>query len=183
MPSLRPISANAVGPDNIISAANCATRLRLVLKESPSAEVTQTDLRDARRHQGHGEAAASTRSSSAPTPRMSTRSTGPAAGSGRHRRCRSGRRSSRGCSTASLRPCRLCLPRSSVHPGCGRPGARRMLIIITHFAPAFANRHLRRAQLYQLDAVHLHAHHDRGNGLQALQVQHLYCHVVLHGAD
>lgn len=31
----------AVGPDNIISAANCATRLRLVLKESPSAEVTQ----------------------------------------------------------------------------------------------------------------------------------------------
>ena len=31
----------AVGKDNIISAANCATRLRLVLKESPSAEVTK----------------------------------------------------------------------------------------------------------------------------------------------
>ena len=31
----------AVGKDNITSAANCATRLRLVLKESPSAEVTK----------------------------------------------------------------------------------------------------------------------------------------------
>lgn len=31
----------AVGPENIISAANCATRPRLVLKELPSAEVTQ----------------------------------------------------------------------------------------------------------------------------------------------
>ena len=31
----------AVGKDNIISAANCATRLRLVLKETPSAEVTK----------------------------------------------------------------------------------------------------------------------------------------------
>lgn len=31
----------AVGKDNIISAAHCATRLRLVLKETPSAEVTQ----------------------------------------------------------------------------------------------------------------------------------------------
>lgn len=31
----------AVGPENIISAANCATRPRLVLKETPSVEVTQ----------------------------------------------------------------------------------------------------------------------------------------------
>lgn len=31
----------AVGKDNIIRAAHCATRLRLVLKETPSAEVTQ----------------------------------------------------------------------------------------------------------------------------------------------
>ena len=31
----------AVGPENIISAANCATRPRLVLKETPSEEVTQ----------------------------------------------------------------------------------------------------------------------------------------------
>ena len=31
----------AVGKDNIISAANCATRLRLVLKETPSEEVTK----------------------------------------------------------------------------------------------------------------------------------------------
>lgn len=31
----------AVGPENIISAANCATCPRLVLKEPPSAEVTQ----------------------------------------------------------------------------------------------------------------------------------------------
>lgn len=30
----------SVGEDNIISAAHCATRLRLVLKESPSAEIT-----------------------------------------------------------------------------------------------------------------------------------------------
>lgn len=30
-----------VGKDNILSAANCATRLRLVLKEAPSAEVTK----------------------------------------------------------------------------------------------------------------------------------------------
>lgn len=30
-----------VGESNIVSAAHCATRLRLVLKESPSAEVTQ----------------------------------------------------------------------------------------------------------------------------------------------
>lgn len=30
-----------VGESNIISAAHCATRLRLVLKESPSAEVTK----------------------------------------------------------------------------------------------------------------------------------------------
>lgn len=30
----------AVGPENIVSAANCATRPRLVLK-APSAEVTQ----------------------------------------------------------------------------------------------------------------------------------------------
>ncbi len=29
-----------VGEDNVTSAAHCATRLRLVLKESPSAEVT-----------------------------------------------------------------------------------------------------------------------------------------------
>lgn len=40
----------AVGPENIISAANCATRPRLVLKETPSAEVTQQS-----RHQGDGE--------------------------------------------------------------------------------------------------------------------------------
>ena len=32
---------DAVGKDNIISAANCATRLRLVLKETPSEEVTK----------------------------------------------------------------------------------------------------------------------------------------------
>ena len=32
---------DAVGESNIISAAHCATRLRLVLKETPSAEVTQ----------------------------------------------------------------------------------------------------------------------------------------------
>lgn len=32
---------DAVGESNIISAAHCATRLRLVLKESPSAEVTK----------------------------------------------------------------------------------------------------------------------------------------------
>lgn len=31
---------DAVGEENIISAAHCATRLRLVLKQSPSAEVT-----------------------------------------------------------------------------------------------------------------------------------------------
>lgn len=31
----------SVGEDNIISAAHCATRLRLVLKETPSAEVTK----------------------------------------------------------------------------------------------------------------------------------------------
>ena len=30
-----------IGESNIISAAHCATRLRLVLKESPSAEVTK----------------------------------------------------------------------------------------------------------------------------------------------
>ena len=34
-------SREAVGPENIISAANCATRPRLVLKETPSVEVTQ----------------------------------------------------------------------------------------------------------------------------------------------
>lgn len=33
--------AASVGEDNIISATHCATRLRLVLKESPSSEVTQ----------------------------------------------------------------------------------------------------------------------------------------------
>lgn len=32
---------NAVGETNIVSAAHCATRLRLVLKESPSEEVTK----------------------------------------------------------------------------------------------------------------------------------------------
>ena len=32
---------NEVGESNILSAAHCATRLRLVLKESPSAEVTK----------------------------------------------------------------------------------------------------------------------------------------------
>lgn len=32
---------DAVGESNILSAAHCATRLRLVLKESPSAEVTK----------------------------------------------------------------------------------------------------------------------------------------------
>ena len=31
---------DAVGEENIISAAHCATRLRLVLKQSPSADVT-----------------------------------------------------------------------------------------------------------------------------------------------
>ncbi len=31
---------DAIGEENIISAAHCATRLRLVLKQSPSAEVT-----------------------------------------------------------------------------------------------------------------------------------------------
>lgn len=30
-----------VGESNIISAAHCATRLRLVLKESPSAQATK----------------------------------------------------------------------------------------------------------------------------------------------
>ena len=30
----------SVGEENIISAAHCATRLRLVLKKSPSADVT-----------------------------------------------------------------------------------------------------------------------------------------------
>ena len=32
---------DAVGESNIVSAAHCATRLRLVLKESPSEEVTK----------------------------------------------------------------------------------------------------------------------------------------------
>lgn len=32
---------DAVGESNIVSAAHCATRLRLVLKESPSAEITK----------------------------------------------------------------------------------------------------------------------------------------------
>lgn len=32
---------DAVGEDNIVSAAHCATRLRLVLKETPSEEVTK----------------------------------------------------------------------------------------------------------------------------------------------
>lgn len=32
---------NEIGESNIVSAAHCATRLRLVLKESPSAEVTR----------------------------------------------------------------------------------------------------------------------------------------------
>ena len=31
---------DAIGEENITSAAHCATRLRLVLKESPSAEIT-----------------------------------------------------------------------------------------------------------------------------------------------
>ena len=31
---------DVIGEENIISAAHCATRLRLVLKQSPSAEVT-----------------------------------------------------------------------------------------------------------------------------------------------
>ena len=45
----------AVGPENIISAANCATRPRLVLKESPLGGGHTANLRDARRHQGDGE--------------------------------------------------------------------------------------------------------------------------------
>ena len=40
-PKLAADICDAVGKDNIISAAHCATRLRLVLKETPSAEVTQ----------------------------------------------------------------------------------------------------------------------------------------------
>ena len=61
-----------VGESNIISAAHCATRLRLVRKESPSAEVTKrisempAVIQVWRR-------ADSTRSSSAPTPRMCMR--------------------------------------------------------------------------------------------------------------
>lgn len=31
----------AVGKDNILSATHCATRLRLVLRETPSDEVTK----------------------------------------------------------------------------------------------------------------------------------------------
>lgn len=30
----------AIGAENIVNATHCATRLRLILKESPSAEVT-----------------------------------------------------------------------------------------------------------------------------------------------
>ena len=45
----------AVGPENIISAANCATRPRLVLKESPLGGGHTANLRDARHHQGDGE--------------------------------------------------------------------------------------------------------------------------------
>lgn len=45
----------AVGPENIISAANCATRPRLVLKETPLGGGHTANLRDARRHQGDGE--------------------------------------------------------------------------------------------------------------------------------
>ena len=40
-PKLAADICDAVGKDNIISAAHCATRLRLVLKETPSVEVTQ----------------------------------------------------------------------------------------------------------------------------------------------
>lgn len=45
----------AVGPENIISAANCATRPRLVLKEPPLGGGHTANLRDARRHQCDGE--------------------------------------------------------------------------------------------------------------------------------
>lgn len=45
------------------------------------------------------------------------------------------------------------------------------LIIITHFFPAFAgHRYVFRAQLHQLDALHLPAGHDRRHCFQALQV-------------
>ncbi len=37
----------AVGPENIISAANCATRPRLVLKETPLGGGHTANLRDA----------------------------------------------------------------------------------------------------------------------------------------
>ena len=44
----------AVGPENIISAANCATCPRLALK-APLGGGHTANLRDARRHQGDGE--------------------------------------------------------------------------------------------------------------------------------
>lgn len=70
----------------------------------------------------------------------------------------------------------FCLHSGGRRPGAGLPDHRH------HFCAGFRRyRHLRGAQLYFLDAVHLFAGADRHYSVQALQLQHLYCRVVLLG--
>lgn len=127
----------------------------------------QTDLRDARRHQGDGKRRPVSGGHRHPC-QGRVRSTGPAAGSGQQHRCRAG--SQAGPRQPHHRHHVRRVRTLCVHSGRSRSGARRT----DHHYPLLprfcGHRYVFRAQLHQLDALHLPAGHDRRHCFQALQV-------------
>ena len=156
----------AVGKDNILSATHCATRLRLVLRETPSDEVTKQisempAVIKVMESGGQYQVVIGTHAkdvyealaqlldldnSTAAAPEVKQ-------GLG-----------SRIIATMSA----VFAPFGSI--GRSRSGARRT----DHHYPLLprfcGHRYVFRAQLHQLDALHLPAGHDRRHCFQALQV-------------
>ena len=173
-PKLAADICDAVGKDNIISAAHCATRLRLVLKETPSAEVTQRisempAVIKVMESGGQYQVVIGTHAKDVYEALAQLLDLDENAADAPQTKQGIGSRIIATMS-AVFAPFVYILAAAGLVQGA--------LIIITHFAPAFAETG---AQLHQLDTLHLPAGDDRRHRLQALQVQHLHRHVVLSG--
>ena len=149
----------AVGKDNILSATHCATRLRLVLRETPSDEVTKQisempAVIKVMESGGQYQVVIGTHAKDVYEALAqlldldNSTAAAPEVKQGLGSRVRT-----------------LC-----VHSGRSRSGARRT----DHHYPLLprfcGHRYVFRAQLHQLDALHLPAGHDRRHCFQALQV-------------
>ena len=156
---------DAIGEENITSAAHCATRLRLVLKESPSAETTaqissMPGVIQVMEKGGQYQIVIGTHAQDVYEEMAKLlyldASQQPEVKQGLLNRV---------IATMSAVFAPFCLHPGGRRPGAGLPDHRH------HFCADFRRyRHLRGAQLYFLDAVHLFAGADRHYSVQALQL-------------